>query len=68
MQAWLDRYLKHRDNDRHLLGTLFHYLEPTGDGKWAPVTLHSNRLLSFYFCSAHDLDGVREVADLTGVG
>jgi dienelactone hydrolase len=68
VQTWLDRYLKHRDNDRRLLGTRFRYLEPTGDGEWTPVTLRRNPLLSFYYCSAHSLDGVRPDGDLTDVG
>ncbi len=68
VQSWLDRYLKHRDNDRRLLGTRFRYLEPTGNGQWTPVTLRRNQLLSFYYCSAHSLDGVRPDGDLTDVG
>ena len=68
VQTWLDRYLKHRDNDRRLLGTRFRYLEPTGGGEWTPVTLRRNPLLSFYYCSAHSLDGVRSDGDITGVG
>ncbi len=71
VQAWLDRYLKHRDNTRQLLGTRLHYLEPTGNGEWSPVTLHRNPLLSFYYCSAYSLDtgnGVRRDGDITGVG
>ncbi|WP_310961877.1 alpha/beta hydrolase family protein [Nocardioides terrisoli] len=51
-QAWLDRYLKHRDNDQALTGTAFRYLEPVGHGRWSPVTLHRGSLLSFYYCSA----------------
>jgi len=71
VQAWLDRYLKHRDNDGVLLGTGFHYLEPTGNGQWSPVTLHRNPLLSFYYCSAYSLHtpaGIRQSGDVTGVG
>jgi dienelactone hydrolase len=71
VQAWLDRYLKHRDNDGVLLGTKFRYLEPTGNGKWTPVTLQRNPLLSFYYCSAYSLhtpSGVRQNGDVTGVG
>ncbi len=37
VQRWLDRYLKHRDNTGSLLGTRFRYLEPVGEGDWAPV-------------------------------
>ncbi len=52
VQAWLDRYLKHRSNDAALTGDTFRYLEPVGHGVWAPVTLHRASLLSFYSCSA----------------
>ena len=31
----------------------FRYLEPAGNGLWAPVTLHRASLLSFYYCSAY---------------
>ena len=68
VQAWLDRYLKHRDNDGQLLGTRFRYLEPTGNGEWSPVTLRRDPLLSFYFCSAFALGGVGADSDVTGVG
>ena len=71
VQTWLDRYLKHRDNDRRLLGTKFRYLEPTGNGEWTPVTLHRNPLLSFYYCSAYSLrtdGGARRNGDITQVG
>lgn len=72
VQAWLDRYLKHRDNLDVLLGQRFRYLEPAGDGEWAPVTLRRDKLLSFYYCSAFGLTtpsgGTREDPDLTGVG
>jgi dienelactone hydrolase len=71
VQAWLDRYLKHRDNTRHLLGRGFRYLEPAGEGRWEPVSLRRDRLLSFYYCSAYALatgDGVRSDGDVTGVG
>jgi dienelactone hydrolase len=53
VQAWLDRYLKHRSNDAALTGDTFRYLEPIGNGVWAPVTLHRASLLSFYYCSAY---------------
>ena len=69
VQRWLDRYLKHRDD--HLLAGSFRYLEPVGDGKWEPVRLRRDRLLSFYYCSAYALhtdDGVRRDGDITGVG
>lgn len=71
VQAWLDRYLKHRDNTGHLLGGRFRYLEPVGEGRWDPVTLRRDRLLSFYYCSAYGLaagDGVRSDGDVTDVG
>jgi dienelactone hydrolase len=53
VQAWLDRYLKHNSNDAALTGTSFTYLEPVGSGRWAPVTLQRDQLLSFYYCSAY---------------
>src|SRR6476469_6509330 len=40
VQAWLDRYLKHDPGaERRLLATRFGYLEPVGQGRWAPVGL-----------------------------
>lgn len=72
VQAWLDRYLKHRDNVDALLGERFRYLEPVGNGEWAPVTLRRDTLLSFYYCSAFGLStpsgGTRSNPDLTGAG
>ncbi|MCW2842663.1 MAG: hypothetical protein JWN22_579 [Nocardioides sp.] len=71
VQRWLDRYLKHRDNTDSLLGTHFRYLEPVGNGEWAPVDLARDDLLSFYYCSAYGLGtdgGVRASGDITGVG
>ena len=71
VQAWLDRYLKHRDNTDVLLGKRFRYLEPTGDSVWAPVTLDRDSLLSFYYCSAYGirtLQGVAANGDVAGVG
>lgn len=64
-QLWLDRYLKHRDNTRALLGKRFRYLEPVGGGTWDPVRVR--RTLSFYQCSAFDL-GRRRDLDVTDVG
>jgi dienelactone hydrolase len=66
-QAWLDRYLKHRDNTDRLLGERFRYLEPTGGGDWSPVRLRRDPLLSFYYCSGFSVGG-RYDGDLTGVG
>ena len=43
VQAWLDRYLKHRSNDAALTGGTFRYLEPRGNGVWAPITLKRAR-------------------------
>ena len=71
VQAWLDRYLKHRDNVGTLLGEGFRYLEPAGNGTWAPITLARDDLLSFYYCSAYGVtaaNGVRETGDVTDVG
>lgn len=54
VQAWLDRYLKHdRSAQGALLATRFRYLEPVGEGRWAPVTLNRADRLSFYFCSGY---------------
>jgi dienelactone hydrolase len=53
VQAWLDRYLKHRANDADLLSPSARYLEPRGRGVWAPVTLDRPSLLSFSYCSAY---------------
>jgi len=53
VQAWLDRYLKHQRNDTALTGRSFRYLEPAGNGRWAPTALKRDSLLSFYYCSAY---------------
>lgn len=53
VQAWLDRYLKHRTDDAELLAPSVRYLEPRGLGVWKPVTLDRPSLLSFYYCSAY---------------
>jgi hypothetical protein len=50
-QAWLDRYLKHR-SARPLRARSYRYLEPVDVGRWEPVRLERDALLSFYFCSA----------------
>jgi dienelactone hydrolase len=75
VQAWLDRYLKHRGADQALLGTSLHYLEPRGRGVWAPVTLDRDDHLSFYYCSAYAIHGGSDSHgpllrddDVTGVG
>ena len=71
VQRWLDRYLKHRGSAAPLLARTLPYLEPSGAGRWTPVTLRRERLLSFYYCSAYD---VRDAAgrhrdlDVAGVG
>ncbi len=67
VQRWLDRYLKHRGTSRQLLASSFRYLEPTGGGRWSPVRLQRDPLLSFYYCSAYAL-GNRSDGDVTGVG
>ena len=72
-QAWLDKYLKRRDSaDGRLLATKWSYLEPVGNGRWEPITLQRESLLSFYFCSGYDFaraDGGRAVdPDVAGVG
>ena len=54
VQAWLDRYLKHQRNDsrphRHHASATS---SPRGNGRWTPVTLQRESLLSFYYCSAY---------------
>jgi dienelactone hydrolase len=73
IQAWLDKYLKHdRTADARLLATRFKYLEPVGQGRWAPVALNRADRLSFYFCSGYafrSAAGPRlETTDIAGVG
>ena len=55
VQAWLQRYLKHAANLPALTGTRFRYLEPVGNGRWAPVVLDRTKLLSYSYCSAWHL-------------
>ena len=71
VQAWLDRYLKHRSNDAELLSPSARYLEPRGRGVWASVTLDRPDLLSFYYCSAYALGSGASAhvdGDVGGVG
>ena len=73
VQAWLDRYLKHRKGvTKRLLGSGFNYLEPVGNGKWSPVALDRAKQLSFYYCSGWDMhsrSGKRLLnTDVNGVG
>ena len=72
VQRWLDRYLKHQGSVKRLLAKQFRYLEPAGNGRWSPVTLRRDDLLSFYYCSAYRLEGkrggVRSSGDVAGVG
>jgi hypothetical protein len=70
-QAWLDRYLKHANNDSKLLATRSRYLEPAGKDVWKPVTLRRAEQLSFYYCSAYSLgSGAVKLSnpDVAGVG
>lgn len=70
-QAWLDRHLKHERDDRALFGRRFTYLEPVGQGRWSPVTLDRETLLSSRFCSAWHVrtrTGMRVDGDVNGVG
>jgi dienelactone hydrolase len=70
VQRWLDRYLKHRSAGPLLRGS-FRYLEPAGHGRWQPVRLRRDPLLSFYYCSAYalrDAGRMRRDLDVTGVG
>jgi hypothetical protein len=66
VQAWLDRYLKHRSAP--LLATSFNYLEPVAVGDWQPVTLDRSRLLSFYYCSGYSVKDGRRTLDNTDMG
>lgn len=75
VQAFLERYLKHRGTDDSLVGSTLRYLEPRGKGVWAPVTMDRDANLSFYYCSAYSLhsgplaDGpVLTSPDIAGVG
>src|SRR4051795_13773055 len=54
VQAWLDRYLKHKSY-APLLTTGFKYLEPVDVGRWAPVQLDRAKQLSFYYCSGYSV-------------
>jgi hypothetical protein len=70
VQAWLDRYLKHRGAGP-LLATSWRYLEPVAIGDWEPVTLDRAARLSFYYCSGWSIrDGKRVLSssDPGGVG
>jgi dienelactone hydrolase len=54
IQAWLDKYLKHkRSADRRLLARRLIYREPSAGDRWKRVTLHRGDRLSFYFCSGY---------------
>ncbi len=71
VQRWLDRYLKHRGGAAALRATSFRYLEPTGNGRWTPITLRRKPLLSFYYCSAYsirDARGTHTDLDIADVG
>jgi len=73
VQAWLDRYLKHRRSaTRRLLSHRSTYLEPAGNGKWAPVLLRRDPQLSFYYCSAYGFHSpagkLHAERDIGGVG
>jgi hypothetical protein len=73
VQAWLDRYLKHRKGaTKRLLASDFDYQEPVGNGKWSPVGLDRAKQLSFYYCSGWDMhtrSGKPLVnTDINGVG
>ncbi len=75
VQAFLDRYLKHRGADESLVGSRLRYLEPRGNGVWAPLTLNRDSSLSFYYCSAYSIHSgpgargpVLSDPDIAGVG
>lgn len=70
-QAWLGHYLKGDTSAKALLAERFRYLEPVGRGRWAPITLRRDPLLSARYCSAYrlDVDGqVRTDLDVVDVG
>jgi dienelactone hydrolase len=70
VQAFLDRYLKHR-SAAPLLATSWTYLEPQGKGRWEPVKLRRADLLSARYCSGYDIavPGGRAVdGDIAKVG
>lgn len=70
-QAWLGHYLKGNRSAATLLAPRFRYLEPVGRGRWAPVTLERDELLSGRYCSAYRLEvngAVRSDGDITDVG
>ena len=72
-QAWLDRYLKHKE-DAPLQATSFDYLEPVAVGKWEKIQLGRSKQLSFYYCSGYDYraPGAKKARiasnDIAGVG
>jgi hypothetical protein len=66
-QAWLDRYLKHK-SAAPLYRDSYTYLEPQAIGKWEPVQLKRNDLLSFYFCSGWSTKARGTNVDIGGVG
>jgi len=70
-QAWLGHYLKGGNGAARLLAARFRYLEPVGGGRWAPVRLSRDPLLSTRYCSAYRLlvDGrIRTDGDIADVG
>jgi hypothetical protein len=66
VQAWLDRYLKHKSAGP-LFAPSFKYLEPQAGGKWVPITLDRSQRLSFYYCSGWAIGGNVNL-DPAGVG
>jgi len=70
VQAFLDRYLKHR-SPSPLLASSWTYLEPRGNGRWVRVTLKRSSLLSTRYCSAYDIAGTSgrvESSDVAHIG
>ncbi|WP_322937177.1 alpha/beta fold hydrolase [Nocardioides bizhenqiangii] len=70
-QAWLGHYLKGDTGAGALLAPRFRYLEPVGRGRWAPVRLVRDELLSERYCSAYRLrvnGAIRADGDINGVG
>ncbi|MBI5105356.1 MAG: alpha/beta hydrolase [Solirubrobacterales bacterium] len=63
VQAFLQRYLQHdwTAGTKGLAAGQWTYLEPVAVGRWEPVTLERDDLLSFYYCSATALRGLTEI-------
>ncbi len=70
-QAWLGHYLRGDTPVDALLARRLRYLEPVGNGRWKPVELDRDELISTRYCSAYRLrrDGhVQTERDISGAG